>query len=60
MVQSQTTLTDTDEYCYILMGVARNIGDPATFTIDQTISGSVWAERLKIGTDTARYYWAGV
>lgn len=60
IVQSQTTLTDTDEYCYILMGVARNIGDQNTFTIDQTISGSVWAERLKIGTDTARYYWAGV
>jgi hypothetical protein len=51
---------DTDEYCYILMGVARNIGDPDTFTIDQTISGSVWAERLKIGTETARYYWAAV
>ena len=60
IVQSPTALTDTDEYCYILMGVARNIGDPDTFTIDQTISGSVWAERLKIGTDTARYYWAGV
>jgi hypothetical protein len=60
MVQSQTQLTDTDEYCYILMGVARNIGDPENFTIDQTISGSVWAERLKVGTDTARYYWAGV
>jgi hypothetical protein len=60
MVQSQTQLTDTDEYCYILMGVARNIGDPQNFTIDQTISGSVWAERLKVGTDTARYYWAGV
>ena len=51
---------DTDEYCYILMGVARNIGDPENFTIDQTISGSVWAERLKIGTRTAVYYWAGV
>jgi hypothetical protein len=51
---------DDDIFCYILMGVARNIGDPDTFTIDQTISGSVWAERLKIGTDTARYYWAGV
>jgi hypothetical protein len=60
LVQSQTTLTDTDEYCYILMGVARNIGDPQNFTIDQTISGSVWAERLKIGDNTARYYWAGV
>jgi len=51
---------DTDEFCYILMGVARNVGNPETFTIDQTISGSVWAERLKIGTGTARYYWAGV
>jgi hypothetical protein len=60
IVQSQTELTDTDEYCYILMGVARNIGDPDTFTVDQTISGSVWAERLKIGDNTARYYWAGV
>lgn len=60
IVQSVTTLTDTDEYCYILMGMARNVGNPATFTVDQTISGSVWAERLKIGDLTARYYWAGV
>jgi hypothetical protein len=51
---------DDDIFCYILMGVARNIGNPETFTIDQTISGSVWAERLKIGDNTARYYWAGV
>ena len=51
---------DDDIFCYILIGVARNIGDPENFTIDQTISGSVWAERLKIGTETARYYWAGV
>jgi hypothetical protein len=60
IVQSPTALTDTDEYCYILMGMARNVGDPDTFTVDQTISGSVWAERLKIGEETARYYWAGV
>lgn len=60
IVQSVTTLTDTDEYCYILMGRARNVGNPATFTVDQTISGSVWAERLKIADNTAQYYWAGV
>jgi hypothetical protein len=60
IVQSQTTLTDTEEYCYILMAVARNIGDPENFTVDQTISGSVWAERLKIGNRDALYYWAGV
>lgn len=63
IVQYEITATqpvDNDEYCYILMGVARNIGDPVNFTVDQTISGSVWAERLKIGTRTAVYYWAGV
>jgi len=60
IVQSQTALVDTDEYCYILMGVARNIGDPENFTVDQTISGSVWAERLKVADNTATYYWAGV
>lgn len=63
IVQYEVTATqpvDDDEYCYILMGVARNIGDPVNFTVDQTISGSVWAERLKIGDRTAAYYWAGV
>lgn len=60
IVQSQTPLVDSDEYCYILMGVARNIGDPENFTVDQTISGSVWAERLKVADYTAIYYWAGV
>jgi hypothetical protein len=60
IVQSQTPLSDDNEYCYILMGLARFIGDPEKFTIDQTISGSVWAERLKIGERTAQYYWAGV
>lgn len=60
IVQSQIELTDTDEFCYILMGVARNIGDPENFTVDQTISGSVWAERLKVADLPATYYWAGV
>lgn len=60
IVQSQTPLVDTDEWCYILMGVARNVGDPDTFTIDQTISGSVWAERLKVADLPTTYYWAGV
>ena len=63
IVQYETTApqpVDNDEYCYILMGVARNMGDPENFVIDQIISGSVWVERLKIGTRTAVYYWAGV
>ncbi len=58
IVQSQTPLVDSDEWCYLLMGVARNIGDPETFTIDQTVSGSLWVDRIKMGNSTAQYFWA--
>jgi hypothetical protein len=51
---------DSDLFCYLLMGVARNIGDPENFTIDQMVSGSLWVDRIKMGTQTARYYWARV
>jgi len=51
---------DTDEYCYLLMAVARNVGDPENFIIDQMVSGSLWVDRIKTGTSTARYYWARV
>jgi DNA-binding Lrp family transcriptional regulator len=51
---------DTDEYCYMLMAVARNVGDPENFIIDQMVSGSLWVDRIKTGASTARYYWARV
>ena len=54
---------DTAEYCYILMCVARNIGDPENFTIDQMVSGSLWVDRIQVGvgeSSKAFYYWARV
>jgi hypothetical protein len=51
---------DSDEWCYILLAVARNVGTPSTYTIDQMVSGSLWVDRIKMGTQTARYYWARV
>jgi len=51
---------DSDEWCYILMAVVRNVGTPSTYTVDQMISGSLWVDRIKMGTQTARYYWARV
>lgn len=51
---------DTDEYCYILMGTARNLTDPNTFTIDQMVSGSLWVDRIKMGNLPAQYFWARV
>jgi hypothetical protein len=51
---------DSDEWCYILMAVARNVGTPSTYTVDQMVSGSLWVDRIKMGDQTARYYWARV
>lgn len=51
---------DSDEWCYILMAVVRNVGTPSTYTVDQMVSGSLWVDRIKMGTQTARYYWARV
>jgi hypothetical protein len=63
LVQYLTTDTqpvDSDEWCYILLAVARNVGTPSTYTVDQMVSGSLWADRIKMGDQTARYYWARV
>jgi hypothetical protein len=63
LVQYLTTDTqpvDSDEWCYILLAVARNVGTPSTYTIDQMVSGSLWVDRIKTGSSTARYYWARV
>jgi hypothetical protein len=49
---------DDDLFCYLMIGVARNIGDPENFTIDQMISGSLWVDRIKMGNSTAQYFWA--
>ena len=51
---------DSDEWCYILLAVVRNVGTPSTYTVDQMVSGSLWVDRIKTGTSTARYYWARV
>jgi hypothetical protein len=45
---------DTDAECYIRIATVNGA------TVTQFVTGSLWAERLKIGDETARYYWAGV
>jgi len=47
--------TDDDDYGYI--GIAHIQTDG---TVSQLVRGSVWASRIKIGTNTATYYYAGV
>lgn len=54
-VQNGTVMPpDTDEHAYIK--VARRSG----VTIQQFITGSLWSDRIKLGTQTAAYYYARI
>ena len=54
-VQHGTTMpVDTDTYGYIK--VAKLVGT----TIEQYVTGSLWTDRIKLGTNTAKYYFARV
>jgi len=59
IASSGTVLTDDDDYGYILL--AHGSADTNNvMTLYQDGSGSLWADRLKLGTLTARYYYARV
>ncbi len=49
-----TLPADTDGFAYIRLAEVNGS------TVTQFVTGSVWAERIKVGTRTAVYYWAGV
>jgi len=58
---STTEMTDTDEFTYIKIADAQV--DVATKTVQsvvQYVTGSLWASRIKVGTLTAKYYYARV
>ena len=56
---SGTVLTDTDTFGYILLAHG-SANASNVMTLYQDGSGSLWADRLKLGTLTAKYYYARV
>jgi len=56
------TPTDTDTQAFVILGTITvdNVTTPTTFTVSQNITGSLWADRLKLGTSTASYYYARI
>ena len=54
--------TDTDTQAFVIIGTITvdNVTTPTTFTVSQNITGSLWADRLKLGTTTAVYYYARI
>jgi hypothetical protein len=53
---------DTDTWGFLTIGTITvdSITAPTTFTVNQNVSGSLWADRIKLGTDTAQYYYARI
>ena len=62
VMSSNLALSDTDTYGYVL--IAKYIMDsataPTTGTLSQYVTGSLWGDRLKLGTLTAKYYYARI
>lgn len=55
-------VADEDAYGFLFLGTITvdSVTTPTTFTVNQYISGSLWGDRMKLGTTTARYYYARI
>jgi hypothetical protein len=53
---------DSDTWGYLVIGTITvdSITTPTTFTVNQNVSGSLWADRIKLAGITARYYYARI
>jgi hypothetical protein len=59
IVCSDVELADTDTYGYVLLAVATEGSGPVC-TVVQYVTGSLWGDRIKLGTITASYYYARI
>jgi hypothetical protein len=53
---------DDNVWGYLVIGTITvdSITAPTTFTVSQNVSGSLWADRIKLAGITARYYYARI
>ena len=59
IICSDTALSDTDTYGYVLIAKATE-GTGPVCTVAQYVTGSLWGDRIKLGTITASYYYARI
>ena len=59
IINSDTELSDTDTYGYVLLAVATEATGP-TISVNQYVTGSLWSDRIKMGDATATYYYARI
>lgn len=51
--------SDSDTYGYVLLAKVNSLGS-GVYSVDQYVTGSLWGDRLKLGTLTAKYYYARI
>ena len=53
---------DSDTWGFLVIGTITvdNITTPTTFTVSQNVTGSLWADRIKVNGMTAKYYYARI
>lgn len=54
-----TLPTDSDTFGYVAIAKVNEVSS-GVYTVEQYVTGSLWGDRLKTGTDTARYYYARI
>jgi len=54
-----TLPTDTDTYGYVALAKVNSLGS-GVYSVDQYVTGSLWGDRIKLGTQTAQYYYARI
>lgn len=62
VISSDVELTDTDTYGYVLLAKfdMDSATAPTTGALYQYVSNSLWGDRIKLGTNTARYYYGRI
>ena len=50
---------DSDTFGYVLLAKVNALGS-GVYSVDQYVTGSLWSDRIKLGTTTARYYYARI
>jgi hypothetical protein len=59
IINSDVELADTDTYGYVLLAVATEAAGPS-ISVVQYVTGSLWGDRIKLGSATATYYYARI
>jgi hypothetical protein len=62
IISSDVVLTDTDTYGYVLIAKfdMDSSSAPKAGALNQYVSSSLWGDRIKLGTTTAKYYYARI